>query len=129
MMSRSVDVRQPGPRVGKAPPIDTFTGKKPDIVWEGLLPTFELAANWNGWDEEKLLQLAGHLRHKALQEWNLLSDVVRSSYLLACREKIGNPYFISSRSKNIEIYGPPGTKMFEIIGPPLIYFIPPTKFI
>jgi len=29
---------------------------------------------WNRWrEEEKLLQLAGHLRGKALQEWNLIS--------------------------------------------------------
>ena len=41
-----------------------------------------------------------------------------------CREKIGPPYFRSLRSKNIEIFGPPGTKMFEIIRPPLKYFIP-----
>ena len=81
MMSRSVDVSQPGPQVGKAPPIDTFTGQNPDVVWEDWLSTFELVANWNGWyEEEKLLQLA---RHKALQEWNLVRE---SSCLLATQE-------------------------------------------
>jgi len=38
--------------------------------------------------------------------------------------KIGPPYFRSPLSNNIEIFGSPGTKMFERIGPPLKYFIP-----
>ena len=55
-------------RVGKAPPIDTFTGENPDTLWEDWLPTFERAAHWNHWtEEERLLQLAGYLRKKALQ--------------------------------------------------------------
>ena len=37
------------------------------------LLTLEHAAVWNGWsDSEKLMQLAGYLRGRALQEWNLL---------------------------------------------------------
>eukprot|EP00731_Ephydatia_muelleri_P011030 Em0005g1616a len=44
-----------------------------DVLWEDWLSTFERASTWNGWSEsEKLLQLAGHLRGKALQEWTLL---------------------------------------------------------
>ena len=36
---------------------------------------------WNGWsDKEKLLQLAGHLRGRALQEWNLLQDSEREMF-------------------------------------------------
>ena len=32
-------------------------------------------SNWNGWiSEETLIQLAGHLKGQALQEWNLLED-------------------------------------------------------
>ena len=58
---------------GKAPPVDPFTGEQPDVLWEDWLSTFERASTWNGWSEsEKLLQLAGHLRGKALQEWTLL---------------------------------------------------------
>ena len=58
---------------GKAPPVDPFTGEQPDVLWEDWLSTFERASIWNGWSEsEKLLQLAGHLRGKALQEWTLL---------------------------------------------------------
>jgi hypothetical protein len=30
------------------------------------------AAAWNSWSEETLLRLAGHLRKRVLQEWNLL---------------------------------------------------------
>ena len=38
------------------------------------------AAVWNGWsDEETLIQLAGHLRGKALQEWNLLRSGKKTS--------------------------------------------------
>ena len=43
--------------------------------------------------------------------------------------KKSDHYFHSTQSENIKIFGPPRTKMFEIIGPPLKYFIPPTKFI
>ena len=34
-------------RVGKAPPIDTFTVENCDVLWEDWLPTFEWAASWN----------------------------------------------------------------------------------
>ena len=34
-------------RVGNTPPIDTFTGKNSDILWEDWLPTFERAAHRN----------------------------------------------------------------------------------
>ena len=74
-------------RVGKAPPIDTFTGKNCDVLWEDWLPTFERAAHWNSWSEdEKLLQLAGYLKKKALQEWNLLSGTQKSSFTVATEE-------------------------------------------
>ena len=34
---------------------------------------FERVTNWNGWGEQdKLLQLAGHLHGQAQQEWSLL---------------------------------------------------------
>ena len=63
-------------RRGKAPPVEPYTGENPDILWEEWLPMFERAASWNGWTEQdKLLQLAGHLCGKALQEWSLLSQV------------------------------------------------------
>ena len=39
------------------------------------LPSLERAKAWNGWTtEECLLQMAGHLKGRALLEWNLLKD-------------------------------------------------------
>ena len=43
--------------------------------FEDWLPALIRAAEWNLWTpEESLLQLAGHLRGRALQEWSLLED-------------------------------------------------------
>ena len=48
------------------------------------LPTLERAAVWNNWsEEERLIQLAGHLRGRASQEWNLLSVDEKSSFTAA----------------------------------------------
>ena len=39
------------------------------------MPSLNRAAKWNSWSaEEEMLQMAGHLRGRALQEWNLLSE-------------------------------------------------------
>ena len=74
-------------RRGKAPPVEPYTGENPDILWEEWLPMFERAASWNGWTEQdKLLQLAGYLRGKALQEWSLLSDSDQSTFTIATAE-------------------------------------------
>ena len=60
---------------GKAPPVDPFTADDPEITFDDWLPTLQRAAVWNGWSEEEtLMQLAGYLRNRALQEWNLLSQ-------------------------------------------------------
>lgn len=67
-------------RHGKAPPVDSFTGESEKVLWEDWLPMLERAATWNGWsEEEKLLQLAGNLNGKAVQEWNLMSEHDRKS--------------------------------------------------
>ena len=51
---------------GKAPPVEAFTGDNTAVHWDEGLPTLERAATWNNWSEqEKLIQLAGHLRGKA----------------------------------------------------------------
>lgn len=61
------------PRRGKAPPISVFTGEDVECQLEEWLPSLERASTWNGWSEEdKLIQLAGHLDGRALQEWNLM---------------------------------------------------------
>ena len=63
------------PRKGKAPPIDLFSG---ETNFEDWLPSLQRSAKWNAWsDEETLLQLAGHLRGRALEEWNLMDDTER----------------------------------------------------
>ena len=68
-------------RRGKAPPVDTFCGVDPECRFEDWLPTLKRAAKWNGWTEDDLLlQLAGHLKGRALQEWNLLPDDQKSTY-------------------------------------------------
>ena len=67
-------------RRGKAPPVDPFTGGNPSLRLEEWLPALERASQWNGWSEaDQLLQLAGHLRGKALQEWNLLGEQEKST--------------------------------------------------
>lgn len=73
------------PRRGKAPPVDAYTGEDPEAVrLEVWLPTLERAATWNGWtDEERLLQLAGHLRGRALAEWNLVIPAEKYTYTAA----------------------------------------------
>ena len=73
-------------RRGKAPPVDAYTGENPEIRFEDWLPTLSRAATWNSWSSgECLMQLAGHLRGKALQEWNLLSSEDMSTYETATR--------------------------------------------
>ena len=77
---------KPQPRRGKAPPIDPFTGENPEVRLEDWLPSLKRAGEWNGWsDKEQLLQLAGHLRGRALQEWNLLSREQLSNFDLAVK--------------------------------------------
>ena len=68
-------------RRGKAPPVHQFTGDDPDELLDDWLPTLERAGAWNAWSQEELLmQMAGHLRGRALQEWNLLTQEERSSW-------------------------------------------------
>ena len=60
---------------GRAPPVDKFTGEDPSVRLDDWLPGLNRASRWNGWSaEEKLIQLAGHLRGRAEAEWNLLAD-------------------------------------------------------
>lgn len=79
-------------RCGKAPPVDPFTEETMETILDDWLPTLQRAATWNAWsEEEKLLQLAGHLRGRALQEWSLLGDGDKSSFegaIEALQEKL-----------------------------------------
>ena len=71
-------------RRGKAPPVDPFTGENPEMRLDDWLPSLQRASTWNEWtDEELLLQLAGHLCGRALQEWGLLDQHSKSTYASA----------------------------------------------
>ena len=71
-------------RRGKAPPILPFSGENFDMQLDDWLPSLERASMWNGWsDGDKLLQLAGHLRGRALMEWNLLGTDEKATFSTA----------------------------------------------
>ena len=64
--SRATVPLNPPVRQGKAPPVESFNGEDTSVHWNDWLPTLEQAATWNNWSEqEKLIQLAGHLHGKA----------------------------------------------------------------
>ena len=68
-------------RRGRAPPIDTFTGEDSAVRLDDWLPGLERVAHWNGWtSDEKVIQLAGHLRGRAEAEWNLLGTEETHDY-------------------------------------------------
>ena len=65
----------------KAPPVEPFSGENVEVQLDDWLPALKRASSWNEWsDEDLLLQLAGHLRGRALQEWNLLDETDKSTY-------------------------------------------------
>ena len=71
-------------RRGTAPPVDQFTGENPSIRFEDWVPGLERAAQWNDWNSnEMVMQLAGHLRGKALVEWDLLRPQDKQDYMSA----------------------------------------------
>ena len=79
----------PGGRKGRAPPVDPFFGDSIDVTFDDWLPSLERAAVWNSWtEEESLLQLAGYLRGRAFQEWNLLQPEERQDYKKAVQELV-----------------------------------------
>ena len=56
-------------------------GRRQRLDLDDWLPTLRRAADWNGWTlDDLLIQLAGHLKGRALQEWNLLSANEKKSY-------------------------------------------------
>ena len=77
---------------GKAPPVDQFDGESAEVRFDDWFPMLQRTAKWNGWsDEEALLQLAGHLRKRALLEWNLLGEAHKttlSTAVTALRERL-----------------------------------------
>ena len=81
-------------RRGKAPPIDLFTAESIGNTFDDWLLTLERATTWNGWTADETLnqmQLSGHLKGRALQEWKLLTPDHKTSYqtaIKALREKL-----------------------------------------
>ena len=68
-------------RRGKALPIEFFSGA---ILLDDWEPSLERAAQWNGWTtQDKLIQLPGYLKGRALQEWHLLTSEEQQSYPVA----------------------------------------------
>ena len=64
--------------------MDFFSGEDEGVRVDEWLPTLLRASTWNKWSEEELLiQLAGHLNGRALQEWNLLPTDQKQTYEVA----------------------------------------------
>ena len=71
---------------GKASPIDPFSGENHEITIKEWLPSLQRAADWNEWTKQEIvIQLAGHLHGRALQEWNLLDDSDKKNWQCAIK--------------------------------------------
>ena len=79
---------------GQGPPSRFLYWKDPELRLDDWIPALLRASKWYGWSEDEvLIQLAGHLRGRALQEWNLLPDEEkcdRQKAVKALRERL-NP--------------------------------------
>jgi len=95
-------------RRGKAPQIDEFTGEDSRVT-DDWLPILERAATWNSWTQDELLmQLAGYLRGRALQEWKLLGPTDKTTYhstVRALRERLdpGNQSLVALDQPEISV--------------------------
>ena len=82
----------PPTRRGKAPPVDSFSGEDVTVRLDDWVPALKRAAAWNHWSvDDQLLQLAGHLHGRALQEWDLIPDADKAqleSAIGALRERL-----------------------------------------
>ena len=59
-------------------------GEDPAVNIDDWLPSLERASTWNGWSmTEKVMQLPGYVKGRALQEWSLLSPTVQQDYTAA----------------------------------------------
>ena len=71
----------PSHRRGRAPPVEMFSGEDTENSLDDWLPALVRAAEWNRWTKpELLIQLAGHLKGRARQEWGLLPESEKSDY-------------------------------------------------
>ena len=70
-------------RKGKEPLVDSFSEDEA-VRLDDWIPTLKRVAAWNDWSEgDLLLQLAGHLRGCALQEWDLIPEDIKSTFRTA----------------------------------------------
>ena len=70
---------------GRAPPVEMFSGEDSESMLDDWLPALVRAAEWNGWNKpELLIQLSGHLKGRARQEWSLRVRrvIMRKQYVL-----------------------------------------------
>ena len=52
---------------GMSPPVEIFSGEDAESRFDDWLPTLQGTADWNRWiTEDLLIQLAGHLKGRAL---------------------------------------------------------------
>ena len=66
---------------GKAPPVSAFSGEDLECQLDDWFPSLERASTWNAWTaDERAMQLAGHLKGRALQEYNLLRPEEKESF-------------------------------------------------
>ena len=71
----------PAHRRGRAPPVEMFSGQDSENTLDDWLPALVRAPEWNEWTKpELLIQLAGHLKGHAHQEWSLLPETEKSEY-------------------------------------------------
>lgn len=58
-----------------------FTGEDSELMLDNWLPMLGRAAKWNGWTpDELMIQLARHLKGRASQKWNLISDEDKTQF-------------------------------------------------
>ena len=71
----------PTHRRGRAHPVEMFSGEDSENTLDDWLPALIRATDWNGWSKpELLIQLAGHLKGRARQEWSLLEESEKGDY-------------------------------------------------
>ena len=84
IITTSTNASESRPRRGKAPPVDSFTGEDLANTLDNWLPSLQTAATWYSWSEdEKLMQLGGQLHGITRQEWDLITDEEKETYLRA----------------------------------------------
>ena len=69
--------------------MDSYSGETTGLTFDDWFPSLQRASDWNqSSDEEALVQLAGHLRGRALQEWTLLRATEKESLDAALRSRL-----------------------------------------